>query len=54
MKDETSVPSLKQEEWRSFLFLAIVMAPILAIVVVGGYGFLVWMLQLLTGRLPTG
>lgn len=53
MEDPAS-PLVKQEEWRSFLFLAVVMAPILAVLVVGGYGFLVWMFQLLTGRLPTG
>lgn len=46
-------PSTKQEEIRSFLFLAFVMAPLLAVIVVGGYGFLVWMFQLLTGHLPT-
>lgn len=51
---ESSAPTTKQEEWRSFLFLAFIMAPVLAVLVVGGYGFLVWMLQLLTGRLPTG
>ncbi|MGE5489709.1 MAG: periplasmic nitrate reductase, NapE protein [Actinomycetota bacterium] len=52
--EEASPPSTKQEEWRSFLFLAFIMAPVLAVLVVGGYGFLVWMFQLLTGRLPTG
>lgn len=52
--EEASAPSTKQEEWRSFLFLAVVMAPVLAVLVVGGYGFLVWMFQLLSGRLPTG
>jgi nitrate reductase NapE len=46
-------PSTKQEELRSFLFLAVVMAPVLAVVVVTGYGFAVWMFQLLTGQLPT-
>lgn len=49
---EPSLPSSKREEWRSFLFLAFVMAPVLAVLVVGGYGFLVWMYQLLSGRLP--
>jgi nitrate reductase NapE len=43
----------KTEEWRSFLFLTVVMAPLLAVIVVGGYGFIVWMYQLLTGP-PTG
>jgi len=52
--ENQSVASTKQEEWRTFLFLAVVTAPVLAVMVVGGYGFLVWMYQLLTGQLPTG
>ncbi|HEX5632351.1 MAG TPA: periplasmic nitrate reductase, NapE protein, partial [Gemmatimonadales bacterium] len=46
-------PPTRQEEWRSFLFLTAVMAPLLAVVTVTGYGFVVWMFQLVTGRLPT-
>lgn len=42
-------PSTRQEELRSFLFFTVVMAPVLAVMVVGGYGFLVWMYQLLAG-----
>lgn len=53
--DKTSSPaSTRQEEWRTFLFLSVVTAPVLAVMVVGGYGFLVWMYQLLSGQLPTG
>lgn len=51
--DQTSPPSTKQEEFRTFLFLAFVMAPVVALTAVGGYGFAVWMFQLLSGRLPT-
>jgi nitrate reductase NapE len=32
----------KAQELRSFVFLAVVMAPILAAMIVGGYGFMVW------------
>ena len=39
----------KWEELRSFIFLAVVMAPVLAVMIVGGYGFLVWMFQLFAG-----
>lgn len=39
----------KSEEWRSFLFLTVVMAPALAVMIVGGYGFVIWMLQLVNG-----
>jgi nitrate reductase NapE len=46
-------PATKREERRVFLFLVIFLAPILSVVLVGGYGFTVWMLQLFTGP-PTG
>ena len=39
----------KALELRSFRFLSVVMAPVLAVVIVGGYGFLVWMVQLVAG-----
>jgi nitrate reductase NapE len=52
--DQSYHASTKQEEWRTFLFLAVVTAPVLAVMVVGGYGFLVWMYQLLSGQLPSG
>jgi len=42
-------PSTRQEELRSFLFFTIVMAPALAVAIVGGFGFLVWMYQLIAG-----
>jgi periplasmic nitrate reductase NapE len=51
--DLDSAPSTKQEEWRSFLFFTVVMAPVLAVLIVGGFGFLVWMYQLVVGP-PTG
>lgn len=54
MEKVSASPSTKQEEFRSFLFLAVVMAPVLAVMLVGGYGFLVWIYQLLSGQLPTG
>lgn len=37
------------EEFRTWLFLTVVMAPLLAVTVVGGYGFVVWMLQIIGG-----
>jgi nitrate reductase NapE len=51
--DSTEPPSTRAEEWRSFLFFTVVMAPALSVAIVGGYGFLVWMLQLVHGP-PTG
>lgn len=46
---QDDAPSTRREEWRSFLFFTVVMAPVLAVMVVGGYGFLVWMYQLIAG-----
>ncbi len=43
----------KSEERRVFLFLVVFLAPILSVALVGGYGFLTWMLQLIFGP-PTG
>jgi nitrate reductase NapE len=42
-------PSTKRREIVMFLLLAIVIWPVLAVAVVGGYGFLVWMFQLIMG-----
>ncbi len=39
----------KSSELKTFLFLAVLLAPILSIVLVGGYGFIIWMSQLLLG-----
>jgi nitrate reductase NapE len=39
----------KTDERRAFLFLAVFLAPILAVAIVGGYGFLIWIMQLFTG-----
>jgi len=53
MKKDDDSPT-KAQELRAFLVLTIITAPILAVVVVGVYGFFIWMMQLLTGSLPTG
>jgi nitrate reductase NapE len=39
----------KKTEFRSFVLLVVILAPILSIAIVGGYGFVVWMSQLLLG-----
>ncbi|QAU35483.1 periplasmic nitrate reductase, NapE protein [Janthinobacterium sp. 17J80-10] len=53
MDNSQPVPT-KTQELRAFFFLTVVAAPILAVAIVGGYGFFVWMYQLFTGSLPTG
>jgi periplasmic nitrate reductase NapE len=42
-------PSTRREELRSFLFFTVVMAPVLSVLLVSGYGFLVWMYQVVAG-----
>lgn len=53
MNKESQVQT-RAEEIRAFLFIAVIAAPLLAVAIVGGYGFFVWMYQLFTGSLPTG
>ena len=42
----------KKRELIVFTFLALVLAPLLAVIIVAGFGFSVWMYQLITGDLP--
>jgi nitrate reductase NapE len=51
--DNSAPPSTRTEELSSVLFFTVVMAPVLAVMIVGGYGFLVWMYQLVAGP-PAG
>ena len=39
----------RSDERTTFFVLAVVLAPVLAIAVVGGYGFAVWISQLIMG-----
>lgn len=41
----------EQRKWEvlTFLFLSVVLWPVIAIAVVGGWGLLVWMYQLIAG-----
>ncbi len=39
----------KNREFWAFIVLTVVVAPVMSVVIVGGYGFLVWMYQLLAG-----
>jgi nitrate reductase NapE len=42
-------PLRKTEEFRTWFFLTFVMAPVLAVLTVSGFGFVVWIYQLFTG-----
>jgi nitrate reductase NapE len=39
----------KKIEWQSFILLVVFLAPILSVIIVGGFGFLVWISQILLG-----
>ena len=49
MTSEPVEAPTKQRELTVFLFLALVLAPILAVIIVAGYGFMVWMYQIVMG-----
>ena len=46
---DTDLTPTKKEERNAFAFLAVLLAPILSVAIVGGFGFLIWMSQLLLG-----
>lgn len=50
-EESTDRPAVRQRrrETIAFVLLALVLFPILSVIVVGGFGFLVWMQQLLFG-----
>ena len=39
----------KKRELLAFLFLTVVLAPALSVILVGGYGFSIWMYQIVAG-----
>jgi nitrate reductase NapE len=48
--DVSANPSLRRtEEFRTWFFLTFVMAPVLAVLTVSGFGFVIWMYQLFAG-----
>ena len=42
-------PDDKKSELKAFLFLTVVMAPVLAGVIIGSYGLAVWIYQMFAG-----
>ncbi|MCG6657290.1 periplasmic nitrate reductase, NapE protein [Halomonas campisalis] len=47
---ETMAPETrKKQELKLFLFIAVLLFPLLAIAVVGGFGFAVWIYQMFAG-----
>ena len=44
------VSTEKKRELASFIFVSVFLFPIISFVLVGGYGFSIWMLQLLSSN----
>ncbi|KRA45253.1 periplasmic nitrate reductase, NapE protein [Pseudoxanthomonas sp. Root630] len=53
-QSEGTAVASKQQERLAFLLLTVVIFPLMAVLIVAGYGFLVWMWQLLFSGPPTG
>ena len=43
----------KKHELHAFIFLTLVLAPLITVIIVGGYGSLIWLFQLFMGP-PAG
>ncbi|MCA1441391.1 periplasmic nitrate reductase, NapE protein [Ensifer sp. IC4062] len=48
-RQQVTAPPSRRREFLTFLVLAFGIWPLLAVAVVGGYGFLVWMFQVVFG-----
>lgn len=46
---ESSDASSKKEELRAFLLITVILAPVVTVSLIGSYGFLIWISQILTG-----
>lgn len=46
---ERPAQSSKKEERNMFLFITVVLFPVLTLMLVGGYGFVIWILQMIFG-----
>jgi len=49
MVEKSIADNSKRRELSGFLFLTVILAPLVAVAVVAGYGFLIWTYQLIQG-----
>ncbi|WP_371378129.1 periplasmic nitrate reductase, NapE protein [Thalassotalea aquiviva] len=54
MKESDDLKPTKKDELNIFLFITILLGPLLSVVIVGGIGFTIWMSQVLFFGPPTG
>jgi len=54
-QDAVKIPdkARKSLEFYAFLFLSFVLVPVLSVALIGGYGFFIWITQIIFGP-PTG
>ncbi|MEZ5592218.1 MAG: periplasmic nitrate reductase, NapE protein [Gammaproteobacteria bacterium] len=48
--DDAATPPTRKQELLTFPVHTIVLAPVVAIMLVGGYGFLIWIVQIIVGH----
>jgi nitrate reductase NapE len=53
MSEDADPAQRRKEEFRTWLFFTVFMAPILAVLIVSGWGFVVWMWQVFVAGPPT-
>jgi periplasmic nitrate reductase NapE len=53
MSQDNMAQSEKKQEQRMFVFLTVLLAPLLAVALVGTYGLIIWLYQMFAGP-PTG
>lgn len=46
---DVALPNSRRQELFAFLFLAVLIWPVIAVGLVGGYGFIIWMFQIVFG-----
>lgn len=49
MQEQELDSNAKKHERNVFIFLVVFLAPILSVIIVGGYGFMIWISQIIFG-----
>jgi nitrate reductase NapE len=49
LRDEINDPAVRRRELLAFIVVAVLIWPVLSVGIVGAYGFIVWMSQLILG-----
>lgn len=49
MMNKSDLSPSRRREWQTFLLLTVVLIPLLSVITVAGYGFIVWFIQIIFG-----